>query len=153
MTTEQKTTTQPVRVSICVKGTTKRAFQVFTEEMGTWWPNASYSIEPDQVITAQMDPRLGGRIVERHRDGTEANWGVITVWEPPHRLVFSWNPSYEDRPETEVEVSFSEDAEGTRVVLEHRGWEKLGPAGAEMREGYAEGWGNILSNCYATLLP
>jgi uncharacterized protein YndB with AHSA1/START domain len=150
---EQHTAIEPVRVSICVNGTPERAFQVFTAEMATWWPLATHSIEPDQVMTAEMDPRLGGRIVERHHDGTEANWGVITTWEPPHRLVFSWNPSYEDRPETEVEVTFSEHAEGTRVVLEHRGWERLGPSGTEMRAGYAEGWGHILSHCYASLLP
>lgn len=152
MTMEQKTAIAPVRVSICVNATATRAFQVFTEEIGTWWPMATHSIEPDQVMTAEMDPRLGGKIIERHRDGTEANWGMITAWEPPRRLVFVWNPSYEDRPETEVEVTFSEDPQGTRVVLEHRGWDKLGPAGAAMREGYAEGWSHILSNCYAKLL-
>jgi len=150
---EQNTAIEPVRVSICVNGTPERAFQVFTEEMAEWWPLATHSVEPDQVMTAEMDARLGGRIVERHHDGTEANWGVITAWEPPHRLVFSWNPSYEDRPETEVEVTFSEDPEGTRVLLEHRGWERFGPAGTEMRAGYAEGWSHILSHCYATLLP
>ena len=153
MTTDQAATTEPVRVSICVKGTVERAFQVFTEEMGTWWPMDTHSIEPDQVMTAEMDPRLGGRIVERHRDGTEANWGVITVWEPPPRLTFSWDPSYEDRPETEVEVTFADGADGgVLVVLEHRGWAGLGPSGARLREGYAEGWSHILSECYASLL-
>lgn len=149
---EQKMEIEPVRVSLSVGGTVERAFRVFTEQMSTWWPLATHSIEPDQAMTAEMEPRLGGRIVERHRDGTEANWGVITAWDPPHRLVFSWNPSYEDRPETEVEVTFSEEAAGTLVALEHRGWERLGPAAAEMRGGYAEGWSHIMRQCYATLL-
>lgn len=151
MTMEQESTTAPVRVSISVKATTERAFRVFTEELGAWWPMA-YSIQPDQAMTAEMEPRLGGKIIERHRDGTEANWGVISVWEPPRRLVFSWNPSYEVRPETEVEVTFSEEAGGTRVVLEHRGWDQLGADGAEKREGYANGWSDILNDCYAVLL-
>ena len=152
MTSEMTAAIEPVRVSVCVKGTTERAFQVFTEQMNTWWPLATHSIEPERATSAEMEPRLGGRIVERHGDGTEANWGVITAWDPPHRLVFSWNPSYEDRPETEVEVTFSEDPEGTLVELEHRGWERLGVAGAKMREGYATGWDGILRNCYGVAL-
>ena len=152
MTTGLQASTEPVRVSICVNATAERAFTVFTEGMGTWWPIATHSIESAETTTAEMEPRLGGRIVERHRDGSEANWGVISVWDPPHRVVFSWNPSYEDRPETEVEVTFTEDPDGTRVVLEHRGWELLGPDGAEMRAGYAVGWGHILSSCYAAVL-
>lgn len=149
---EQEMAIEPVRVSVSVAGTVERSFRVFTEQMSTWWPLSTHSIEPDKAVTAEMEARLGGRIVERHHDGTEASWGVITVWEPPHRLVFSWNPSYEDRPETEVEVTFSEEGTGTRVALEHRGWERLGPDGAEMRGGYAEGWSHILRRCYATLL-
>lgn len=151
MTTRQKAAIAPVRVSVCVNGTIGRAFQVFTEELSTWWPMATHSIEPDQIVTAEMEPRLGGRIIERHRDGTEATWGRITAWEPPRRLVFMWNPSYEDRPETEVEVTFSDDPQGTLVVLEHRGWEQLGAGGVEMREGYAEGWSHILGRCYANV--
>lgn len=151
MTKEQESTTAPVRVSISVNGTPERAFRVFTEELGTWWPMA-HSLEPDQMMTAELEPRLGGKIIERHHDGTEANWGVITVWEPPSRLVFSWNPSYEERPETEVEVTFSADAGGTTVVLEHRGWEKLGASAAESRAGYSRGWSEILNNCYAVVL-
>jgi uncharacterized protein YndB with AHSA1/START domain len=146
---DQKMATAPVRVSISVEAPIERAFVAFTEGIGTWWPLATHSIEADRVMTAAMEPRLGGRIVERHRDGTEANWGVITVWEPPRRLVFSWNPSYEDRPETEVEVTFTVEDGSTRVVLEHRGWEKLGAAGVEMREGYSKGWSHILIECYA----
>lgn len=152
MTMGQQTSIDPVRVSVVVKSSVERAFEVFTAGMGTWWPLTTHSIEPDRVMTAEMDPRLGGRIVERHADGTEANWGVITAWEPPRRLVFSWNPSYEERPETEVEVTFTEQADGTLVVLEHRGWERLGAAGSEMRAGYAEGWSGILTRSYARLL-
>lgn len=152
MSAELTASTAPVRVSVRVSGTTARAFTAFTEQMSTWWPMATHSIEPDRVMTAEMELRLGGRIVERHHDGTEASWGVVTAWDPPHRVAFSWNPSYEDRPETEVEVTFTEVPEGTLVELEHRGWERLGAAGVEMRKGYAQGWSHILRDCFAAVL-
>jgi uncharacterized protein YndB with AHSA1/START domain len=141
---EQMMSVAPVRSSVTVRASRERAFRVFTERIGEWWPIAEHSIASD-AMTAAMECRAGGRIVERHPDGREANWGTILVWEPPERLVFSWNPSYEQRPETEVEVNFTEVGDGrTRVDLEHRGWERLGGTGPESRRGYDEGWPRVL---------
>ena len=69
----------------------------------------------------------------------------MTAWEPPRRLVIAWNPSRQDRPTTEVEVTFTAEGEGTRVDLVHRGWERLGPRGADVRESYASGWPGVLA--------
>ena len=144
------TTTAPVRVSIEVTASQETAFKVFTERMNTWWPLATHSLEGEDVMSAEMECRIGGRVVERHKDGTEANWGTIDVWDPPNSVGFSWNPSYEERPETHVEVRFTSlESGGTRVDLEHRGWEVLGERAAEMRAGYDEGWTYILTECYA----
>ncbi len=138
-------TIAPVRTSVTVRAPRDHAFRVFTERMGDWWPVATHSIEPDRITTAAMECALRGRVLERHADGTEANWGVVRVWEPPARVVFSWNPSYEQRPETEVEVTFTELATGeTRVDLAHRGWEALGERATSLRKGYEEGWPIVL---------
>jgi uncharacterized protein YndB with AHSA1/START domain len=141
---DQMMSVPPVRSSVTVRASRERAFRVFTECIGEWWPIAEHSIEAE-AMTAVMDCRAGGRIVERHVDGGEANWGIIRAWEPPERLVFSWNPSDQQRPETEVEVNFTPLPDGrTRVDLEHRGWERLGDRGPESRRGYDEGWPRVL---------
>jgi uncharacterized protein YndB with AHSA1/START domain len=141
----EQTATAPVRLSVTVKATQQKAFTVFTENISDWWPVVTHSIEGDDVMSAKMECREGGRIFEFRKDGSEANWGLIRVWEPPNRLVFSWNPSYEARPETEVEVRFVPESDvETTVHLEHRHWEKLGDRAADFRAGYAEGWAPVL---------
>jgi uncharacterized protein YndB with AHSA1/START domain len=78
-------------------------------------------------------------------DGTEADWGRVTTWEPPHRLAFSWHPNAEASAATEVEVRFSPEGEGTRVDLEHRGWERLGERARAASDGYRGGWDEVLT--------
>ncbi|MGH2539488.1 MAG: SRPBCC domain-containing protein, partial [Actinomycetota bacterium] len=83
----------------------------------------------------------GGRIYEVLSTGVEADWGVVTRWEPPSRVVIDWNPSPEVRPYTEVEVTFSPVGDGTRVELEHRNWDRLGDeVGTRWRADYDVGW-------------
>jgi uncharacterized protein YndB with AHSA1/START domain len=159
---EQQTAIEPVRRSVTVRATPARAFEVFTEGFGSWWPLEVHSIAVDDPepgregevpVTAGIEPREGGRIVERMADGTELSWGHVAAWEPPHRLVLSWNPSRTDRPHTEIEVTFTAEGDGTRVDLEHRGWERLGPRGAEVREGYASGWVGTLDRFASAAEP
>jgi uncharacterized protein YndB with AHSA1/START domain len=84
-------------------------------------------------------------VFERHAGGSELGWGTVTAWEPPRRLMLAWNPSREEGPSTEVEVTFTAEGEGTRVHLVHRGWERLGPRGADVREAYESGWPGVLA--------
>jgi uncharacterized protein YndB with AHSA1/START domain len=86
-------------------------------------------------------------------DGTECPWGLVTVWEPPHRFVFAWmlNGEWQYVPDitkaSEVEIRFTPEAGGsTRVDLEHRHFERMGAGGAGMREGVDApgGWGTLL---------
>ena len=60
---------------------------------------------------------------ERAPDGQEHDWAAILVYEPPHRVVLEWKVN-SAAPPTEVEVRFTQDGDGTRVELEHRGWER-----------------------------
>jgi uncharacterized protein YndB with AHSA1/START domain len=136
----------PIHRSITVSRSPDDAFRLFTAQMGSWWPLETHgrADEHDGAKTERLvfEERTGGRIYELLTNGVEADWGVVTAWEPPTRVVIDWNPSPEDRPYTEVEVTFSPAVDGgTRVDLFHRHWERLGEeTGAAYRANYEPGW-------------
>lgn len=137
----------PVRKAVVVDLAQDAAFQLFTQAMPTWWPVGSHSIGGRRVQEARFVGGVGGRIYEVLDDGTEYDWGRVTVWEPPQRFVCSWDPSVEARTPTEVEVRFeAEGPDRTRVELEHRGWEQIGERARLGRESYAGagGWTEVL---------
>lgn len=141
----------PLVKEVVVAAPIEHAWEVFTAGIDGWWPAETHSIEPERVRAIAFEARPGGRIVERWHDGTECSWGEVEVCEPPHRLRFTWHP-YLDRPEaTEVEVTFTEVEGGTHVRLEHRGWERLGDAGAQSRARYDGGWDFVLGRYAAGL--
>jgi len=137
---------EPIHRTVTVGRDHDEAFRLFTAEMGSWWPLETHgrSDEHDEVKTERLvfEERVGGRIYEVLSNGVEADWGVVTAWEPPSRIVIDWNPSPQDRPYTEVEVTFTPAAEGgTRVDLFHRHWERLGEEeGQALRANYQPGW-------------
>lgn len=133
----------PIVTTIEVGGPTELAFEIFTTRMGSWWPHLGHSVGEENVEAVGMEPRLGGRLFERWRDGTEHAWGTIHTFEPPHRLAFSWDPT-ERGVETDVEVTFTSMPAGTRVVLTHRNWELLGALAEELRSSYETGWPTVL---------
>ena len=83
---------------------------------------------------------------EIQKDGTEAPWGTVLVWEPPHRFMMSWHPGRDENTAQELEVRFKSEGEGTRLELIHRGWEILGDMAEETRIGYDSGWDNVLEH-------
>lgn len=139
----EQTIVKPVRKSVLVEARVEHAFRVFTERMGEWWPVKTHSVHEELADGAGLEPRLGGTVYELWRDGRE-NWGEITVWEPPHRLVFTWHPGLRPEETTEVEVHFTADGDSTLVELEHRGWEARGDRAAEVRAAYDGGWIGVL---------
>jgi uncharacterized protein YndB with AHSA1/START domain len=130
-----------VSKSIVVSAPLETAFAVFTERIGSWWPLDSHTLNDGRSDTAVFEQREGGRVYERTPDGTEADWGRVVAWEPPHRVVFSWQVT---EAETEIEVTFTAEGESTRVDLEHRGWERLGERAGKARDNYDTGWGMVL---------
>ena len=85
-------------------------------------------------------------LYERMSDGQEATWGEVLVWDAPSRIVLTWHPGDEDASRaTEIEVRFTPEGDGTRVDLEHRGWERLGEQAAEAQAGYDGGWEAVLA--------
>jgi uncharacterized protein YndB with AHSA1/START domain len=137
-----------VQTSIVVDAPIERAFSVFTEDFDRIKPREHNMLGVDIAETV-FEPRAGGNIYDRGVDGSECRWARVLAYEPPNRVVFSWDISPQWQIETdpdktsEVEVRFvSEAAERTRVELEHRnldrhgaGWEGA-RAGVESKDGW-----------------
>jgi uncharacterized protein YndB with AHSA1/START domain len=143
-------TTEAVRREVVVDLLPARAFELFTADMTAWWPAAHHigSAPIEQIV---IEPRTGGRWFTRHQDGTETSTGFVAVWEPPSRLVVTWQIGadwkYHDDLVTTVEVRFEPAGEGrTRVTLEHRDLDAYGPDAAAMRETFEgpEAWAGTL---------
>lgn len=146
MTTTESTT---VHVETVVAAGPDHAFRVFTDGIGSWWePSHHLHLAESPLVGMTFEPRVGGHIVDRYADGYECRWARVLAYEPPSRLVFSWDISLdwtlEDDPArtSEVHVTF-EPLEGgarTRVLLEHRHLERHGEGFASMRDAVARGW-------------
>ena len=142
---------EPVVVAVEVGRGVEEAFRVFTAEIAAWWPVADHSVEPDRVEAVVLEAGVGGRPYERWHDGGQADWGRVLAWEPPARLLLSWQPNPDRPAPTEVEVRFlAVEAGRTRVELEHRGWERLGELAAQARDSYRDGWPRVLDAYAAT---
>lgn len=147
----------PVRRSVTVKASPARAFEVFTQDFGRWWPR-SHHIGKLPMASGTIEPKAGGRWFEICEDGSQCDWGKVLVWEPPQRLVLAWqlNASFQHDPSffTEVEVRFTQDGDATRVDLEHRNLERFGPDAEKMAAsiGSDGGWLSILQTYAAAVV-
>jgi uncharacterized protein YndB with AHSA1/START domain len=153
------TATGTVRREIVVESPIERAFTVFTERFGDFKP-PEHNLLSAPIASTVFEPRVGGHIYDRGVDGSECHWARILAYEPPNRVVFSWDigPQWEIEtdPEntSEVEVRFTaETPQRTRVELEHRNIERHGPGWQSISEGVAgdAGWPLYLAR-YAALL-
>ena len=138
---------EPIRRSVTVACPPERAFRMFTQEIGSWWPVEMHSRTVDdfegkgiKVERIEFQGRVGGGVLEHMSNGQTLPWAEVLAWDPPSGFVLSWHPSFSARPPTEVEVRFSASGPGTLVELEHRGWEALGPEIAAIQGDYAAGW-------------
>jgi uncharacterized protein YndB with AHSA1/START domain len=148
-----------VRRGIVVAAPVERAFEVFTARFGDFKPK-EHNLLASPVAATIFEPHVGGYIYDRAEDGSECHWARVLAYEPPHRVVFSWDigPRWqvEDDPEncSEVEVRFvAESPTRTRVELEHRNLDRHGPGWEEVSSGISgdEGWPLYLDR-YAALL-
>ena len=130
--------TSKVYVALRVKATPERAFQAFVEEIGAWWrPNMLFQTTPRPGVLS-FEPGEGGRLIETRDGGKAFEIGVIRVWEPPGRLVFSWRQAnFPLDLHTEVEVGFELVGDETRVSVEHRGFDEV-PADSTARHGFPD---------------
>jgi uncharacterized protein YndB with AHSA1/START domain len=136
-------TTEAIRKTVLVDFAPAEAFELFTTRVSSWWPTETHSYGGDAVKEVVMEPFVGGLLYEVTAEGT-APWGRITAWEPPHRLALEWLlVKCGDSACTEVEVRFSPEGPGSRVELEHRGWERA--TGGSSRANYDSGWDVVLA--------
>jgi uncharacterized protein YndB with AHSA1/START domain len=133
-----------VREEVRVDRSPAEAFRLFTDGIGEWWPlEEGYSFGGDRAKEIHLEARVGGRLYERFVDGDEFEVGRVTACEAPHRIVFTWkSPRWNG--ETEIEASFTADGDGTRVSVEHRGFERLGPAAEAAMRQFGGGWPRVL---------
>jgi len=140
-----------IRGTITVGVPVDQAFRVFTDAFGSWWP-PEYHIGQADMAAAILEPRAGGRWYEQGVDGSECDWGRVLAFQPPHRLVVTWQINgewrYDPDPEhaSEIEVRFTADGPRQTVVeLEHRLLDRL-VGGQALRDGITGGggWSAIL---------
>jgi uncharacterized protein YndB with AHSA1/START domain len=154
------TETAKVRHHVVVRGTPEQAFAAFTERMDEIKPK-EHNLLGSPLVSTTLEPRVGGHIVDRAEDGSECRWARVLAYEPPERLVFSWDigPSWQLEADpanaSEVEVRFvAEGTSHTRVELEHRHLDRHGPGWPSLRDNVDDdqGWPLYLAR-FAGLLP
>jgi uncharacterized protein YndB with AHSA1/START domain len=137
-----------VRHEIVVQAPVARAFSVFTDNFGSFKP-PEHNMLGVEIAETVFEPRVGGRVFDRGTDGSECHWARVLSYEPPDRVVISWDISPQWQIETnlektsEVEVRFIAEApDRTRVELEHRNLDRHGDGWEPVRAGVdgADGW-------------
>lgn len=136
-----------VRVSVEVDVAPARAFHLFTAEIGAWWDTHKHILEAP-LVEMEFQPFVGGQIIDRGPDGSECRWARVLAYDPPDRVVFSWDINVQWQIETdhtrcsEIEITFSPiDTTRTLVELTHRHLDRHGPGWESMRDAVATGWG------------
>ena len=129
-----------IRKSIKVNCSPETSFRVFCEEMSEWWPGGFGGKD----TKLYLEGRVGGRFYERRPDETEYQIGKVTAYQPPSFVAFTWRaPSWD--VVTQVEIRFKAEAGGTRVELEHSGWEQDAKT-RDAEPNYNSGWDKILGH-------
>jgi uncharacterized protein YndB with AHSA1/START domain len=147
-----------VRHEVVVEAAIERAFSVFTSDFGAFKPREHNMLGVDIAETI-FEPRVGGRLYDRGVDGSECGWARVLAYEPPDRVVISWdiNPQWQIETDpgktSDVEVRFiAETPERTRVVLEHRNLDRHLDGWEAVREGVdSEGGWPLYLRRYADL--
>ncbi len=130
--------------AIVVAGRPEAAFHNWTARMDSWWPKG-HSMSGNPATTVYCEGDLGGRIYEITPDGVEMVWGRIIAWSPPGHYAFDWYLGSGPEQPTRVDVTFTADGDGqTRVRVEHRGPELIGPLWQQNSPRYDRAWEHIL---------
>ena len=145
----------PIIRTIEVPCSQARAFDIFVTGMPGWWPLDQRSMSlmwngGRAAAELNVEPRLGGRIVELSPDGDEYHWGTFTVYDPFDRLKLDFHMGLASDTASLVEVDFVElAADHTRVVLTQSRWEAFGELARDMYNGYGSSWAMIFEQGYS----
>jgi len=125
-----------ILVALRIAAPPETVFDAFTDDIALWWrPNSLFSFTPRSPGVMAFED---GRLVERLPTGKVFEVGQVRAWERGARLVFGWRQAaFTPEMDTEVEVRFEAVEEGTRVTVEHRGWDSV-PAPHVARHGFPD---------------
>ena len=144
---------EPVRKTITVPLPPEAAFDLFTAGMWTWWPGETHSLsamdKKSRPKHVEIEPRLGGRILETMENGDKHPWATITRWDPGAGFTLNWYVGRDEAEATMVDVTFAADGDGTKLTLVHSGFEILGEGGQKSRDNYNSGWGPVLNDSFS----
>ncbi len=142
----------PIIKTIEVPCSQEKAFGVFVNEMGSWWPldKRSMSMKSGKPAKSlRIEPKQGGKIVEIGHDDTEHLWGTIKSYDPHDSLSMDFHRGLPAEIASRVDVRFTAlGNERTRVELNHSNWEAFGEMAEMMRGGYGSGWVIIFEQAY-----
>jgi uncharacterized protein YndB with AHSA1/START domain len=148
-----------IRRDVTVNASQQRAFDAFTKQFGEFKPK-EHNLMASPIVTTTFEPKVGGHIYDKAEDGSVCRWARVLAYDPPERVVFSWDISpywqlvADEANASEVEVRFiAEGPDKTRVELEHRNIDRHGPGWEGVRDGIANegGWPTYLA-LYADLV-
>jgi uncharacterized protein YndB with AHSA1/START domain len=131
--------TEPLELEFAVACSPEHAFAVWAEKTSLWWPRG-HSVSGHPEVTVVLQPWPGDRIYERTPDGVEHDWGEVLAWEPPRRLTYLQHVYGARDVATEVEITFTGRPGASTVSVVHRGWERLGALGPDLRKRNRRGW-------------
>jgi uncharacterized protein YndB with AHSA1/START domain len=138
---------QAARAEVTVEANPDEAFRIFTEEIGLWWRrDTPYWNDRERGLSVRIEPGEGGRFIEVYdlETGSGMEVGRVTAWEPGRRLALTWTQvGWPEGTSTDLEITFEPAEPGTRVRLEHTGFERV-PSGLDFLAGYDGGWKEVL---------
>lgn len=147
-----------LRCCLLAPASAERAFAVFTGSLTDWWVREYTWSGPDALAELGVEPRAGGMLYEIGPYGFRSDFGRVLTWDPPRRLVFTWQigpdrvPVPDPARASEVEVLFlPEGPDRTRVEVEHRNFDRHGEAAEGYREALTAGWHELLRRYLATV--
>jgi hypothetical protein len=138
----------PIAKTLTVPLNVAEAFELFTNEIDTWWPKASHSVTGDKA-KIKFPNHKDGEITETGDDGKISIWGKVIAYDAGKYLAFSWFPGRSEKEATIVTVTFTQTKDGTRCDLTHGGFEILGDTTDAVSTSYLHGWDMVLG-CYAS---
>ncbi|PZG20362.1 ATPase [Micromonospora craterilacus] len=147
-----------LRSTLLVPASAAQAYDVFTGNLADWWVTEYTWSGPALLAELGMEPRAGGMLYEVGPYGFRNDWGRVLTWDPPRRLVFTWQIGPDRAPvpdparASEVEVLFTPDGPGTLVEVAHRHFDRHGTAAEGYRQALTAGWHELLSRYAATLI-
>jgi uncharacterized protein YndB with AHSA1/START domain len=138
---------QAARAEVTVEASPEEAFALFTEDIGLWWRrDTPYWNDRERGLSVRIEPGEGGRFIEVYEleTGSGMEVGRVTAWEPGRRLALTWTQvGWPQGASTQLEITFEPVADGTRVRLQHTGFERV-PGAIDFIAGYDSGWKEVL---------